>query len=198
MWWQYIIIAAVILFGIYGFLTLTSFETQVLSRRTTRRAADLYPRYADSLRTQRRYARQHGGEWVSNDGGPSRDPRRRPAAGARQGRRWRTGQRFGLASVTRGLGRARCALHPRVYGLAAGPGHANCRRRREDEPLPTHAGRDDPIGCAPARTSASQIWRFMSLRPIQIGAADPIGCPLISIQSCRGPGTTLMVVSPAR
>ena len=100
MWWQYIIIAAVILFGIYGFLTLTSFETQVLSRRTTRRAADLYPRYADSLRTQRRYARQHGGEWVSNDGGPSRDPRRRPAAGARQGRRWRTGQRFGLAYVT--------------------------------------------------------------------------------------------------
>ena len=74
MWWQYIIIAAVILFGIYGFLTLTSFETRVLSRRTTRRAADLYPRYADSLRTQRRYARQHGGEWVSNDGGPSRDP----------------------------------------------------------------------------------------------------------------------------
>ena len=73
MWWQYIIIAAVILFGIYGFLTLTSFETRVLSRRTTRRAADLYPRYADSLRTQRRYARQHGGEWVSSDGGPSRD-----------------------------------------------------------------------------------------------------------------------------
>ena len=43
MWWQYIIIAAVILFGIYGFLTLTSFETRVLSRQTTRRAADLYP-----------------------------------------------------------------------------------------------------------------------------------------------------------
>ena len=74
MWWQYIVIAAVILFGIYGFLTLTSFETRVLSRRTTRRAADLYPRYADSLRTQRRYARQHGGEWESDDGGHLREP----------------------------------------------------------------------------------------------------------------------------
>ena len=74
MWWQYIIIAAVILFGIYGFLTLTSFETRVLSRRTTRRAADLYPRYADSLRKQRRYAKEHGGEWTSDDGGPSREP----------------------------------------------------------------------------------------------------------------------------
>ena len=73
MWWQYIIIAAVILFGIYGFLTLTSFETRVLSRRTIRRAADLYPRYADSLRKQRRYAKEHGGEWTSNDGGPSRE-----------------------------------------------------------------------------------------------------------------------------
>jgi hypothetical protein len=74
VWWQYIIIAAVILLGIYGFLTLTSFETRVLSRRTSRRAADLYPRYADSLRKQRRYAIEHGGEWTSSDGGYSREP----------------------------------------------------------------------------------------------------------------------------
>ena len=74
MWWQYIIIAAVILFGIYGFLTLTSFETRVLSRRTSRRAEDLYPRYADSLRKQRRSAKEHDGEWTSDDGGHSREP----------------------------------------------------------------------------------------------------------------------------
>jgi hypothetical protein len=78
VWWQYIIIAAVILFGIYGFLTLTSFETRVLSRRTTRTAADLYPRYADSLRKQRRYAKEHGGEWTSHDAGPSRAPEDTP------------------------------------------------------------------------------------------------------------------------
>jgi hypothetical protein len=74
VWWQYIIIAAVILLGIYGFLTLTRFETRFLSRRTDRTAADLYPSYADSLRKQRRYARQHGGEWASDNGGQPREP----------------------------------------------------------------------------------------------------------------------------
>ena len=74
MWWQYIIIAAVILLGIYGFLVFTRFETRNLSRRTSRTAADMYPSYADSLRKQRRYARQHGGEWASDDGGHPREP----------------------------------------------------------------------------------------------------------------------------
>ena len=74
MWWQYIIIAAVILLGIYGFLVFTRFETRNLSRRTNRTAADMYRGYADSLRKQRRYARQHGGEWMSDDGGRSREP----------------------------------------------------------------------------------------------------------------------------
>jgi len=75
VWWQYIIIAAVILLGIYGFLVFTRFETRNLSRRTSRTAADLYPHYADSLRKQRRYAKQHGGEWVGDDGGQSREPK---------------------------------------------------------------------------------------------------------------------------
>jgi hypothetical protein len=74
VWWQYIIIAAVILLGIYGFLTLTSFETRVLTRRTARRAEDLYPHYADSMRKQHRYAEEHGGEWTSDDGGYSGEP----------------------------------------------------------------------------------------------------------------------------
>ena len=74
MWWQYIIIAAVILLGIYGFLVFTRFETRNLSRRTNRTAADMYPGYADSLRKQRRYAHQHGGESMSDDGGHSREP----------------------------------------------------------------------------------------------------------------------------
>jgi hypothetical protein len=74
VWWQYIIIAAVILLGIYGFLTLTRFETRFLSRRTNRTAADMYPGYADPGRKQRRHARQHGSEWASDDGGRSREP----------------------------------------------------------------------------------------------------------------------------
>jgi hypothetical protein len=58
VWWQYIIIAAVLVLGIYAFLVFTGFETRTLSRRTTRTAEDMYPSYADSLRKQRRYARQ--------------------------------------------------------------------------------------------------------------------------------------------
>jgi len=74
VWWEYVIIAAVLLLGIYGFLTLTGFETRTLSRRTTRTAESMYASYADSLRKQRRYARQHGGEWDSDEGAQSREP----------------------------------------------------------------------------------------------------------------------------
>ena len=72
MWWQYIVVAVVILFGIYGFLTFTRFETRFLSRRTDRTAADMYPGYADSLRKQRRQVRQHEAEWASDGGGHPR------------------------------------------------------------------------------------------------------------------------------
>jgi hypothetical protein len=60
VWWLYLIVAALLLFGIYAFLTLIGFETQTLSRRTSRTAESMYPSYADSARKQRRYARQHG------------------------------------------------------------------------------------------------------------------------------------------
>jgi hypothetical protein len=72
VWWLYVIVGAVLLSGIYAFLTLTGFETRVLTRRTTRTAEDLYPNYADSLRKQRRYAQQHSGE-SANDGTGSRE-----------------------------------------------------------------------------------------------------------------------------
>jgi hypothetical protein len=62
VWWEYIVIAAVLLFGIYAFATLTGFETRVLSRRTNRTAESMYDNYAGSTRDQRRQAGQHGGE----------------------------------------------------------------------------------------------------------------------------------------
>ena len=62
MWWEYIVIAAVLLFGIYAFATLTGFETRLLSRRTSRTAESMYDHYAGSARDQRRQVRQHGGE----------------------------------------------------------------------------------------------------------------------------------------
>lgn len=55
MWWEYVIIAAVLLLGIYAFLTLTGFETRILSRRTNRTAESMYSNYADPSRKQRRH-----------------------------------------------------------------------------------------------------------------------------------------------
>jgi hypothetical protein len=75
VWWQYIIIAAVILLGIYGFLTFTRFETRLMSRRTDRTVESMYPGYADSLRKQRRWVQKHGGEPAGDDGGRSREPK---------------------------------------------------------------------------------------------------------------------------
>jgi hypothetical protein len=75
VWWLYVIVAAVLLFGIYAFLVLVGVETRILSRRTNRTAESMYPLYGGSLRKQRRYARQHGGEWTDDEGSLSGDPK---------------------------------------------------------------------------------------------------------------------------
>jgi len=63
MWWQILIGAVVVIAVVYAFLTLVRFQTRSLSRKTDRTAADLYDSHADSLRKQRRYAQERGGEW---------------------------------------------------------------------------------------------------------------------------------------
>jgi len=68
VWWEYIVVAAVLLFGIYAFLVLTGFETRVLSRRTSRTAESMYSNYADSPHKQRRPARQRADEWKEGEG----------------------------------------------------------------------------------------------------------------------------------
>jgi hypothetical protein len=62
VWWEYVIVAAILLFGIYAFLTLTGFETRILSRRTNRTAESVYSNYADPSRRQRRHAGRPGRE----------------------------------------------------------------------------------------------------------------------------------------
>ena len=42
MWWQYIIIVAVIAVGIYGFVVLVRYMTKQMTRKTDRRAEDMY------------------------------------------------------------------------------------------------------------------------------------------------------------
>jgi len=70
MWWlDDIVVPVLLLLGFSCFAILVGFRTRMLTRRTTRRAEDLYPQYADSARKQRRYAREHGGQWP-DDGSP--------------------------------------------------------------------------------------------------------------------------------
>ena len=68
LWWQYIVIVAVLALGIYGFTVLTGFETRVLSRKTKRTAESMYGNYADPDRKQRRYAKNRHGQRQDDEG----------------------------------------------------------------------------------------------------------------------------------
>jgi hypothetical protein len=74
MWWQYLIGAVVVIVVVYGFISLTRFQTGRLSRKTDRTAEDMYGSYADSLPKQRRYARERGGEWADEQRAAERNP----------------------------------------------------------------------------------------------------------------------------
>ncbi len=53
MWWEYIVIAAVLAFGVYGFSVLVRFQTRNLTRRTDRTAESMYRDYAEPKRRHR-------------------------------------------------------------------------------------------------------------------------------------------------
>jgi hypothetical protein len=69
MWWEDIIIVAVLIFGIYCFLVVVGFRTRLLTRKTDRTTESMYSSYADSNRKQRKYARERGGQWGDDDEG---------------------------------------------------------------------------------------------------------------------------------
>ena len=46
MWWIYVIVVILAVFAVWGFLSLVGVETRWLSRKTSRRAEDLYDRFA--------------------------------------------------------------------------------------------------------------------------------------------------------
>lgn len=64
MWWQYIIIVIGLAFLAYAVALIAGVETRFLTRKTDRRAEDLYPRFADTgrRRGRRRSAGPPGGE----------------------------------------------------------------------------------------------------------------------------------------
>lgn len=55
VWWQYIIIVAVIGLGIYGFVVLVRFMTQQMSRKTDRRAEDMYDEFGSARKKKDRW-----------------------------------------------------------------------------------------------------------------------------------------------
>lgn len=59
MWWEYLIFGGLLVFGGYAFVTLARFQSEVMTRKTDRRAEDLYDRYADGPKHHRRLARGH-------------------------------------------------------------------------------------------------------------------------------------------
>ncbi len=54
MWWQYIIIVALMAAGIYGFVVLARFMTQQMTRKTERRAEDMYDEYSSARKDKDR------------------------------------------------------------------------------------------------------------------------------------------------
>ena len=55
MWWQYIIIVALIAIGIYGFIILVRYMTQQMTRKTDRRAEDMYDEFSSDRKDKDRY-----------------------------------------------------------------------------------------------------------------------------------------------
>jgi type II secretory pathway component PulL len=68
--WLDLAIVALFIVGIYCFAVLTGWQTRLISRRTKRRAEDMYDQYAGSPRQQRRFAKEHGGTWQDDPAGP--------------------------------------------------------------------------------------------------------------------------------
>jgi hypothetical protein len=68
MWWVNIVVPALLILAIFGFVLVVRLQTRRLTSRTTRTAEDLYPRYGDSPREQRAYAKEHGGQWQDDEG----------------------------------------------------------------------------------------------------------------------------------
>jgi hypothetical protein len=69
--WMDIGVVALLLFGVYAFTQLVGWERRNLTRRTMRRAEDMYGQYADSPRQQQRHARERAGEHRDE---PAKDP----------------------------------------------------------------------------------------------------------------------------
>jgi hypothetical protein len=58
-WWEAVLFLMAVALAVWGFISLARFDTRLVTRRSYRRAEDLYPGHARLSRRQRRYAREH-------------------------------------------------------------------------------------------------------------------------------------------
>jgi len=65
-WWGTVLFLAVVVLAIWGFMSIVGFRTRTLTRKTDRRAEDLYADYADPPRGQHRFLHAHG-VWRDHD-----------------------------------------------------------------------------------------------------------------------------------
>jgi hypothetical protein len=59
-WWGTVLFLAAATLAIWGFMSIVGFRTWTLTRKTDRRAEDLYPNYAGPQRERHRSAHGHG------------------------------------------------------------------------------------------------------------------------------------------
>ena len=59
-WWGTILFLAAVVLAIWGFLSIVGFRTGTLTRKTDRRAEDLYADYAGPQRGRHRYLHARG------------------------------------------------------------------------------------------------------------------------------------------
>jgi hypothetical protein len=55
VWWQYIIIVALLAAGGYGFVVLVRYMTQQMTRKTDRRAEDMYEEFSSARKDKDRW-----------------------------------------------------------------------------------------------------------------------------------------------
>jgi hypothetical protein len=55
VWWQYIVIVALLAAGIYGFVVLARYMTRQMTRKTDRRAEDMYDEFSSSRKDKDRW-----------------------------------------------------------------------------------------------------------------------------------------------
>jgi type II secretory pathway component PulL len=59
-WWGTVLFLAAVVLAIWGFLSIVGFRTRTLTRKTDRRAEDLYAGYAGPQRRRHHYLHAHG------------------------------------------------------------------------------------------------------------------------------------------